>query len=247
MAARPLKIGNDRPAHPIFKAGAGMTKEEAAKHNQMFVANLKIAMVSLPKYVLGTYAATLLDDAVRETKHDSGRFAANWNLALNGELPDVMPDPLHYRAAGAKFGSIGQKGAKRFRIAVLMAKRAYYGYRKGPGGFMELTKGRIAASLYARGTGFKAGSAGAPGGDRSGVAGRILIYNPFMKPNQRKAGGGPPSLRKGQGYTFYAMGKRPDLGPSGPMGSGMLQKRVLELNKLIRSATAAKTLLDPFK
>lgn len=245
MAARPLALGNPRPAHPVFKSGSGMTKEEAAKHNQMFVANLKLAMESLPKYVLGTYAATLLDDAVRETKHDSGRFAANWNLALNGEVPDVMPDPLHYGAAGAKFGSIGKKGDKRFRIAVLMAKRAYYGYRKGPGGFMELTNGKIAAALYARATGFGAKGTGGPQGDMSGGAGRILLYNPFMKPNQRKAGWGPPALRKGQGYTFYAMGKRPDLGPAGPMGSGMLQKRVYELNRLIRSATAAKTLIDP--
>ena len=35
-------------------------RAEAEKHNQMFMANLKIAMAALPKYVLGTYAATLL-------------------------------------------------------------------------------------------------------------------------------------------------------------------------------------------
>ena len=98
-------------------------RAEAEKHNQMFMANLKIAMAALPKYVLGTYAATLLDTAVRETKHDSGRFAANWNLALDGQMPTVMPDPLEYGQSGEKYGSIGFKNDKRFRIAVLMAKR----------------------------------------------------------------------------------------------------------------------------
>ena len=221
-------------------------RAEAEKHNQMFMANLKIAMAALPKYVLGTYAATLLDTAVRETKHDSGRFAANWNLALKGALPETMPSPLNYGETGEKFGSVGNKGDTpgiAIRVAVLMAKRAYYGYRKGSNGFMALTKGRIADAIYPHG-------GGVPGSDMSGSAGRILLYNPFMKPNQRIANWWPlehpASLgRKGRGYASYAMRKGAASGQSGPLGSGMLQKHINELQHAVRKATAAKTLMDP--
>lgn len=218
-------------------------REEAEKHNQMFMANLKIAMAALPKYVLGTYAATLLDTAVRETKHDSGRFAANWNLALDGQMPTVMPDPLEYGQSGEKYGSIGFKNDKRFRIAVLMAKRTYYGYRKGAGGYMALTKGKLATALYPHG-------GGAPGSDMSGSAGRILLYNPFMKPDQRKASWWPKTYpdslkRKGKGYAYYAMSKGEERLSAGPMGSGVIQRYVSQLQREIRKATAAKRIIDP--
>ena len=218
-------------------------RAEAEKHNQMFMANLKIAMAALPKYVLGTYAATLLDTAVRETKHDSGRFAANWNLALDGQLPTVMPDPLKYGQSGEKYGSIGFKNDKRFRIAVLMAKRTYYGYKKGSGGYMALTKGRLANALYAHG-------GGVPGSDMSGSAGRILLYNPFMKPDQRKASWWPKThpdslKRKGKGYAYYAMSKGADRALAGPLGSGVIQRYVSQLQREIRKATAAKRIIDP--
>lgn len=218
-------------------------RAEADKHSQMFMANLKIAMAALPKYVLGTYAATLLDTAVRETKHDSGRFAANWNLALDGQMPAVMPDPLKYGQSGEKYGSIGFKNDKRFRIAVLMAKRTYYGYRKGAGGYMALTKGRLANAIYPHG-------GGVPGGDMSGSAGRILLYNPFMKPDQRKASWWPRThpeslKRKGKGYAYYAMSKGEDRALAGPMGSGILQRYVSQMQREIRKATAAKQIIDP--
>lgn len=218
-------------------------RAEAEKHNQMFMANLKIAMAALPKYVLGTYAATLLDTAVRETKHDSGRFAANWNLALNGEMPTVMPDPLEYGQSGEKYGSIGFKNDKRFRIAVLMAKRTYYGYRKGAGGYMALTKGKLATALYPHGGGL-------PDSDMSGSAGRILLYNPFMKPDQRKASWWPKThpdslKRKGKGYAHYALTKGDARVLAGPMGSGILQRYVVQLQHEIRRATAAKRIIDP--
>ena len=224
-------------------------RAEAEKHNQMFMANLKIAMAALPKYVLGTYAATLLDTAVRETKHDSGRFAANWNLALDGQMPTVMPDPLKYGQSGEKYGSIGFKNDKRFRIAVLMAKRTYYGYRKGAGGYMALTKGRLANAIYPHG-------GGVPGSDMSGSAGRILLYNPFMKPDQRKASWWPlrhpASLSRtdrygnpAKGYAYYAMSKGADRALAGPMGSGILQRYVSQLQREIRKATAAKQIIDP--
>ena len=224
-------------------------RAEAEKHNQMFMANLKIAMAALPKYVLGTYAATLLDTAVRETQHDSGRFAANWNLALDGQMPTTMPDPMKYGQSGEKYGSIGFKGDKRFRIAVLMAKRTYYGYRKGAGGYMALTKGRLADALYKHG-------GGVPGSDMSGSAGRILLYNPFMKPDQRKASWWPlehpASLgrldrhgKPAKGYAYYAMSKGADRALAGPMGSGILQRYVSQLQREIRKATAAKRMIDP--
>lgn len=218
-------------------------REEAEKHNQMFMANLKIAMAALPKYVLGTYAATLLDTAVRETKHDSGRFAANWNLALDGQMPTVMPDPLEYGQSGEKYGSIGFKNDKRFRIAVLMAKRTYYGYRKGAGGYMALTKGKLADALYKHG-------GGVPGSDMSSSAGRILLYNPFMKPDQRKASWWPKThpdslKRKGKGYAYYAMSKGEERLSAGPMGSGVIQRYVSQLQREIRKATAAKQIIDP--
>ena len=224
-------------------------RAEADKHNQMFMANLKIAMAALPKYVLGTYAATLLDTAVRETKHDSGRFAANWNLALDGQMPTVMPDPLEYGQSGEKYGSIGFKNDKRFRIAVLMAKRTYYGYRKGAGGYMALTKGKLATALYPHG-------GGVPGSDMSGSAGRILLYNPFMKPDQRKASWwplkNPASLSRtdrygnpAKGYAHYAMSKGADRALAGPMGSGILQRYVSQMQREIRKATAAKQMIDP--
>lgn len=243
MASRPIKV---MPASRYDKTQVAI----AAKHNGLYATNLKIALEFFPKYVLGTYAATLLDSAIRATHPDSGRFAANWRLALNGAAPDPMPNPMEYGDAGKEFGSIGKRGDKRFRIAMLMAKRTYYGYRKGSNGYMALTRGQIADALYPHTQTYTRGS------NMTGRAGKILLYNPFFKPNQRKASWFPKyhpaslgRLRRdgtpAAGYAQIAMGRNPDLGPPGPMGSGMLQKLVYDLAMQIRKDSAAGLVTDP--
>lgn len=250
MASRPIKV---MPASKYDKTQVAI----AAKHNGLYATNLKIALEFFPKYVLGTYAATLLDSAIRETWSSSGRFAANWRLALNGAAPDPKPNPMNYGDTGEEYGSIGERadnrysGSKRrFPIGVLMAKRTYYGYRKGSNGYMALTRGQIADALYPHTKTYTRDS------NMTGRAGKILLYNPFFKPNQRKASWfpkyHPASLGRlradgtpAAGYAQIAMGRHPDLGPPGPMGSGMLQKLVYDLAMQIRKDSAAGLVTDP--
>lgn len=248
MAVRPITVNG------ITYKGSSLTAQRlrADKHNQLFMANLKIAMMAVPKYVLGTYAATMLDQAVKQTKGDSSRFAANWNLAFTGEPLEKKPSPLEYGESGPKFGTIGEKAYKgRYRMAVRMTKRAYYGYKKGANGYMALTKGRLAQLLYPRASGMSKNSKGVmPSGDMSGAAAKIVLYNSFMKPDQRIGNWFPLKWpgsrgRKGKSYAHYAMGLGAGEMTGAPRGGGMLKGYLYEMQSEMRKATAAGQMLDP--
>ena len=254
MAPRPIQIkpGAGPPIAGFKRNQFG--RELAQKHNAMYTANLKIALDGLPKYVIGTFAATVLDKAVRVTKHDSGRFAANWNLSFGSSNPDPVPSPLIYGETGPKFGSIGEKGDQKFRLAVMMAKRTYYGYRKGTGDFMALTKGLLAEKLF--GASFSKANKGSPGAYTGSPPPRIVLYNPFMRDN-RKSGWWPLTVaegsasRPGKSYPFYAMkgqgGTVPgiDDGLVAKIGSGALQAYIRDSIVQIREAVRQGTLINP--
>lgn len=243
----------------VFKAGKEYTLEEANKHNKMYMANLTAALTSIPKFAVGITAANMLDTAIRSTKQDSSRFAANWNLALGGATPHTMPDPFEYKQSGDSYGSIGKRNAAgSYRLRVLMAKRAYYGYKKGEGGGMTLVRGRIAEALYPRGNYGPKGK-GAPSGDKSGSLSRILLYNPFMKPLQRKSGWVPLHYsasrhRTGASYVRNAMGLGTGVEgalPRAVFSAGWsnketLAKRMSWLSRQVMADTRMGKILDPF-
>lgn len=252
--------------YKYFKFG----QEYAAKHNEIVATNLKAAMFAMPKYLLGGYAATALNLAIKHTKHDSSRFAANWNLSIGkAALPNNGdPDPLAYRQTGDSYGAIGEKGSKGAnRLAVQMSKRVYYGYTNSEKGsdVMKLTKGRLAEALYPRADGqvskAKGKSASLSGTklgffQKLGMAPRIYLYNPFMKPDYvpfrkdtwhpRK----PTNLREGKTYPQNALPKggvtQVTDEVSKVMGHGFLQEAVRKMAIDMKDANKTNTLLNPF-
>jgi hypothetical protein len=244
--------------------------EYAAKHNEIVAINLKSAMFAVPKYLLGGYAATALNLAIKHTKHDSSRFAANWNLAVgNGPLHnDGNPDPLEYREEGASYGAIGEKESKGAnRLAVQMAKRMYYGYTNSAKGsdMMKLTKGRLAEALYPHAKDEVKKTKGQTSSlsgmklsfwQKVGIAPRVYLYNPFMRPDYapfrkdtwqpRK----PTNLRNGRTYPQNALPKggitQVTNEVSAVMGQGFLQEIIVKMAGDMRMANKANRLLDPF-
>lgn len=266
MATLPRKPGFGGYKHLKFG------KAYAAEHNEIVATNLKAAMYFMPKYLLGGYAATALNLAIKHTKHDSSRFAANWNLAVgSGPLPNNGdPDPLKYRQQGKSYGSIGEKGsAGANRLAVQMSKRMYYGYTNSAAGndMMKLTKGRLAEALYPKAGGAvskEKGQSSSLSGvklgflQKMGAPPKIYLYNPFMKPDYvpfrkdtwqpRK----PTNLReKGKTYPQNALpkGGSAELANevSAVMGQGFLQEAIVKIGLDMRMANKQnRLLLDPF-
>jgi hypothetical protein len=228
------------------------------QHNQIVSANLKLSMASVPKFLLGAYAATALDTAVRLTKHDSSRFAANWNLSVGkqGPLNDGNPDPIKYNESGESFGTIGTKGdAKRFFIRVLTAKRMYYGYTNQTKGssYMMLTKGRLAEALFPRAgdkvqyakNGRSLANVKLTADEMAGEAPAIYLYNAFMRPdsiNSRLDGAG----RSYPENALFKEGATPlKEEVSKVMGKGLLQEVLVKLAAEMRAANAANKIVRP--
>lgn len=121
----------------------------ALKNNEMYIANLKQGLQGVPRAVLATLAAASLEMAIKETKHDSSRFAANWDLGFSSQGPALRPQPApeKYEGATESAGSIGKRGAKGGkRKAVLAAKANYYGYKPGANGIPLVNpEGRLAS------------------------------------------------------------------------------------------------------
>lgn len=235
----------------------------AARHNQIVAANLKLGMEAVPKYLLGAYAATVLDQAIRHTVHDSSRFAANWNLSVGDSSPlnNGNPDPYHYNESGESYGTIGTKGEKgRFRLAVTMAKRMYYGYKKDSSGHMTLTKGRLAEALFPRAAAAVQRTAKTSSSlsgislgwrDKAGTPPKIFLYNAFMRPNMlRRSGWTPEQRATGRSYPQNALPKSGGaLLPedvSSVMGQGLVQDILHSLTAKMRAANVQGTIMDPF-
>lgn len=230
----------------------------AARHNQIVAANLKLGMEAVPKYLLGAYAATVLDMAIKHTKHDSSRFAANWNLSIGNSPPlnSGNPDPYLYNSSGDSYGTVGKKrDAGKWKESVLAAKRVYYGYTDA-GGHMKLTKGRLSSALYPR-AGKAVSGAGSLSGvvldwrDKAGTPPKIFLYNAFMRPNMlRRSGWTSEQREEGRSYPQNALPKSggtllPD-DVSSVMGQGLVQEMIHTLATRMRAANAQDTLMDPF-
>jgi hypothetical protein len=272
MATAPIRFS--RSTGPAgFKRGQFGKVAAANKHNLIVTANLKAVLSAVPKYLLGGFAATALDTAIRNTKHDSSRFAANWNLSIGNVPPpsEGKPDPSAYAQTGESYGTIGERDAKgSHAMPVRMAKRRYYGYTNAAKGsdLMKLTKGRLAAALYPRaGSLVTSAKKSGPSTNLSGTklsadqgAGTpptIYLYNPFMRPGnwRRDTWGRTPEARAALGGKTYPQNALPQGftdGTSLPaelsafMGQGLVQELVVGLARRMKAANKQDTLLNPF-
>ena len=256
-----------------FKSRQFGTAAAATKHNQIVTANLKAAMYAVPKYLLGGMAATALDTAIRQTKHDSSRFAANWNLSIGNAPPpnEGKPDPSAYAQTGESYGTIGERDAKgSHAMPVRMAKRRYYGYTNAAKGsdLMKLTKGRLAAALYPRAgdavtSAKKSGPATSLSGTKlsvdqaAGAPPKIYLYNPYMRPGnlRRDTWGRTPEQRQALGGRTYPQNALPKGFTDGSslaeelstfMGRGLIQELLVTLAARMKAANKQGTLLNPF-
>ena len=258
MALKPGNISRHAGVGGYKSGKFGQIIAATKQHNQIVSANLKLSMAAVPKFLLGAYAGTALDQAIRVTKHDSSRFAANWNLAIGQQalLNEGRPFPHDYNKSDESFGTVGTKGDKRrFFLRVLTAKRMYYGYRNSAKGseYMMLTKGKLAAALFPRAN----DKVKATGGNRSlanvqlsfdemaGEPPAIYLYNPFMRPDSIDA-------RLDGGGRSYPENALPDEGAAAlknevakVMGKGLLQEVLVKLAAEMRAANAAGKIVRP--
>jgi hypothetical protein len=116
--------------------------ELALKNNEMYIANLKAGLYGMPNRVLAALAASALDMAIDKTKHDSSRFAANWNLSISGRQMFATMDPSEYNQHGTSYGSVGKKrSGGSHKEAVLVAKSVYWGYTRGANNLCTVSEG----------------------------------------------------------------------------------------------------------
>ena len=245
-----------------FKRSRQMGLEAASKHNKIVAANLRLAMSAVPPYVLGSYAATVLNMALISTVHDSSRFAANWNLSVGpAALPnDGKPDPLQYYQTGESYGSIGGRSRKEdeerwkaynkgkprseqvrserggHRLRVITAKRIYYGYKGNKASeAMQLTNGRLYNQIFAALDLNKKGRLQTP---------KVYLYNPFMNPKYlRPSGDGntyPENALVGES-TLFQMSEEARTS----MGAGLVQQRIAELTDIMKAANKAGRIMNP--
>jgi hypothetical protein len=204
----------------------------ALNQNDVFVANLNAGLYEMPKRLLGVLAATTLTKAVQETKHDSSRAAANWDLALFGETirhtlsPSVYEQPLGYGMSLGRKGSGGE-----FAEGVVFYKQMFYGIDEGPGGWQEPFKGGL---LY-----------DAIGPHDRTTPPNIELYNPILGANpatERRSGGD----HRGHTYAFNAFdggleSMMPTLQASAEkIGDAYMPYLIMQLNKGLRAAKASK-------
>lgn len=123
------------------------------RRNQQYSDKLSALFIGLPRRALATAAATALHRAISETRHDSSRAGANWDLAIGtGSVPTEW-NPAEYRQPMTRGGqsspAIGTRyDAGRHRTMVLEYKAAFYGYQPGPGGLqIPIDGGRLSRLL----------------------------------------------------------------------------------------------------
>jgi hypothetical protein len=178
-----------------FKAGYEGSRL-ALKNNEMYIANLKQGLQGVPRTVLATLAAAALEMAVKETVHDSSRFAANWDLGGSGQGPALRrdPSPKEYGETTDSAGTIGHRGSKgAARARVLAAKANYYGYTSGANGVPRVNpEGRLASwiGIVQHRTTQTAPPRTIP---------RVELFNPFTSSSHARLSG------SGHSYAFYAL------------------------------------------
>lgn len=168
--------------------------ELAMKNNAMYIANLKQGLQGVPRTVLATLAAAALEMAVKNTVHDSSRFAANWDLGFSSQGPALraQPAPRDYGDSTDSSGTIGKKGSKgAHRDAVLAAKASYYGYSSG--GIPKVSpEGRLASWI-----GIVAGRTTTTAPPRT--IPRVELFNPFTSADLTRPDGA------GRSYAYNAL------------------------------------------
>jgi hypothetical protein len=201
----------------------------AQKNNELFAANLKDGLKAMPKLVLGVTAATALDRAIRETKHDSSRAAANWDLSFGGSGVRTSLSPSAYGERPA-----GQRGDRGTNENVVLAHKVmYYGYAPvdGGSGLFEPEAGmRLYKSLRI---------------GLSGEAPAVILFNPVMNIDNARRDGGPE--HGGNTYAYNAFyGEQGDIVGTGAVtslvGNGYIPVMVKEISQQVRWATANKKL-----
>jgi hypothetical protein len=225
-----------------FKAGyAGL--KLAQKNNEMFAANLKESMRGMPKRALGIFSATVLDMAIEETKHDSSRFAANWELSFGTNNLRERVAPSKYFETTQSAGTIGGRdfdGAAK--DAVVAAKRVYYGY--GPagsaagamsGGLNQIAEGgRIHEWLNLGGNWLNRTLTNTP---------KVQLYNPLMRGDKMWVDGYGNSYPfnalygddKGGGVLFVGADEMTQR-----VGNAVIQMEILRLQSMVRWAKVKK-------
>jgi hypothetical protein len=215
-----------------FKSGEAGVKL-AMKNNGQYIANLKQGLQGVPRTVLATLAAASLEMAVKNTKHDSSRFAANWDLGFSSQGPALRtkPAPLHYGETTESAGTIGKrKESGAHRKSVLAAKATYYGYSSGANGIPNVhPEGRLASwiGMVANRTAGMAPPRTIP---------RVELYNPFTGGGRKD--GGP--AHDGNSYAYNALkggGKSALLAGaadvSQKIGNALIPMEILRIRKML--------------
>jgi hypothetical protein len=218
-------------------------------HNAAFIAQVSAGLNRLPAELLAVYAVNVLELAVSKavTKHDSSRFAANFDLMFDRDSYRAHLQPSQY---GDHIGEKGDKGA--YFLAVLMAKRRHYGYKKNRSGFLAFTREGMIANRM------RLPVAAKPGGPNQGTGyargrtvPRVELFNPIMSQTQRRASSWFPKhrpesqARRGKTYAENALvgGEESFMsqaqGLQGAIGNGYLAARLKELSMELRQ-TAMK-------
>jgi hypothetical protein len=218
-----------------FKAGyAGL--KLAQKNNEMFAANLKQSMRGMPKRALGIFSATVLDMAVRETLHDSSRFAANWELSFGSHNLREQVSPSEYGETTPSAGTIaGRKAGGSAKAGVLEAKSVYYGYSaSNVAGLKKVDEGgRIYEWLNLGGNWLTRMLTPAP---------KVQLYNPLMRGDKMWVDGA------GNSYPFNAL-KGDQAGGvlfvgademTQRVGNAVVQMEILRLQAMVRWAKTRK-------
>jgi hypothetical protein len=217
---------------PKGQGPGGFSAEELrriSKGNTFFAANLSDAVRGLGRKALAAMAATALHEVIAYTKHDSSRFAANWDLAFNRDgYRDVM-QPWKYGEAPA--GQRDDKGANK--QATQAAKHVYYGYFKHPSGaFIPLPGGYLWDKV---GLGGQVGTpiGGGTGRRQLGALPRVELFNPLISMNRQRPDG------FGHSYAYNAL--HGDLSEAEEkvaqiVGSGYLPSIIKDIADQVRTA-----------
>jgi hypothetical protein len=218
-------------------------------HNAAFIAQVSAGLNRLPAELLAVYAVNVLELAVSKavTKHDSSRFAANFDLMFDRDSYRAHLQPSQY---GDHIGEKGDKGA--YFLAVLMAKRRHYGYKKNRSGFLAFDKkGMIAYKLRLPESQPLGGPNQGTGYAKGKTIPTVELFNPIMSKTQRRASSWFPKRRdeswnrKGKTYAENALvgGEESFMsqaqGLQGAIGNGYLAARLKELSMELRQ-TAMK-------
>lgn len=183
---------------PKGQGAGGFSAEQLRKisrDNTFLAANLSDAVRGLGRKALAALAATALHEVIDYTKHDSSRFAANWDLAFNRDGYRDAMQPWRYGEAPA--GQRDDKGANK--QATQAAKHVYYGYFKHPSGaFLPLPGGYLWDRV---GLGGQVGTpvGGGTGRRQLGALPRVELFNPLIGMTRQRLDG------SGHSYAFNAL------------------------------------------